>query len=660
MGNSPKALFLVSMSKAAFSPARHGAIKRNIRVAQLVLLFVFGAGQLWAACNTSTLTTTPDSSSFATCWNYAASHGGGSITVLPGSANWTSQPTLDAVRNDIKVQGATASSFSGTAGQSNYAATWNDSSGTCSTGGTCITLSADMALSISTAGSGFVRISGITFIANYPSAPPHGVVHFSPAEGEVGVRFDHNHVLMYPNGLFLDGDGGFGLIDHDEFDDTGAGGGEPVSFGGDFVSGGYLNWQQPLDRGTNQGWYVEADIYTATGSANGFIDRYFGAPNVVVRFNTVKIDGPYKSGLGWGHGLDSGDYRSPISLEVYGNYFDNGSGSTLSLGNTRGGTLLFWGNDLAGPAWTNLDLQYYRCSGVSSAPLWGSVCDSHGSSLHLNWTPVSATATSQASRTVTLNAPNWQPNHSYVCSTSSPCEIAPSANNRDLYNYISTASCVSGGTEPTWTTTFPFGTTGDGTCTWTNVGGNTAASPNPGGAAGFCQENPDTTCTASSSGCTCNRYLDPTGGVPPFRDQPGMGPNQTLTPNYAWLNTGTGTPSPILTSDNSSVVVPNLDYYNYTSSFTGASGVGSGSLSNRPSTCTPGVAYWDTSEGSWNQSGNGFGEGELDICTGTNKWTDGLYVPYTYPDPLEGTSITTTSSPTPPPPDSVNGTVMPQ
>ena len=64
---------------------------------------------------------------------------------------------------------------------------------------------------------------------------------------------------------------------------------------------------------------------------------------------------------------------------------------------------------------------------------------------------------------------------------------------------------------------------------------------------------------------------------------------------------------------------------------------------NRPTTCTTGVGYWATDQGSWNQSGqacvgNGAGagqgcQGELFTCISTNTWSN-TYTPYTYPHPL--------------------------
>lgn len=155
----------------------------------------------------------------------------------------------------------------------------------------------------------------------------------------------------------------------------------------------------------------------------------------------------------------------------------------------------------------------------------------------------------------------------------------------------------------------------------------------------------------------------------PCRDQVGRGPetdpandwpaktttsvfSEALYPGYFWANT-TNSAAPTFATDGSGTisvtnaandampndtstyhVLANRDFYNETASFNGTVGVGAGALSSIPATCTAGVAYWATDQGSWNRSGSG-GQGVLYKCTSTNTWTL-YYTPYTYPHPLQG------------------------
>jgi hypothetical protein len=119
------------------------------------------------------------------------------------------------------------------------------------------------------------------------------------------------------------------------------------------------------------------------------------------------------------------------------------------------------------------------------------------------------------------------------------------------------------------------------------------------------------------------------------------GGHQALEPVYIWNNlrdadTGAGTNYQLssgVVNGASNVIKANRDYYNQTTSFTGASGVGRGSIGTRPGSCTPGVAYWATDEGEWDSTNGSAPDGRLYKCTSANNWTL-FYTPYMYPHPL--------------------------
>lgn len=107
----------------------------------------------------------------------------------------------------------------------------------------------------------------------------------------------------------------------------------------------------------------------------------------------------------------------------------------------------------------------------------------------------------------------------------------------------------------------------------------------------------------------------------------------------------------------------NREYFVGNATFTGAAtvgncatgGVGRGPRSSRPATCTTGVAWWSTDQGSWNRPGvdgpqdADDANGVLDICTATNTWTNAAYVPYPYPHPLARGTAAPAPTPTPTP-----------
>jgi hypothetical protein len=117
-------------------------------------------------------------------------------------------------------------------------------------------------------------------------------------------------------------------------------------------------------------------------------------------------------------------------------------------------------------------------------------------------------------------------------------------------------------------------------------------------------------------------------------------PHQLLEPIYCWNNSVNGTMnSPVATvASPYPTVRENRDYYNYAAPADGtqAVGVGSGTLADRPSKCTPGVGYWATDQNTLYQ------------CSSPNTWKV-YYEPYTYPHPLVSGQPMRTPPGAPPP-----------
>jgi hypothetical protein len=90
------------------------------------------------------------------------------------------------------------------------------------------------------------------------------------------------------------------------------------------------------------------------------------------------------------------------------------------------------------------------------------------------------------------------------------------------------------------------------------------------------------------------------------------------------------------------LIAEDVDVFWQKSSFDGTSGVGCGTLADRPVTCTAGVAYWATEQSCTTIDDANVGahptapiSGTLYKCITPNTWTE-YYTPYTYPHPLRG------------------------
>jgi len=134
----------------------------------------------------------------------------------------------------------------------------------------------------------------------------------------------------------------------------------------------------------------------------------------------------------------------------------------------------------------------------------------------------------------------------------------------------------------------------------------------------------------SSDGSGSNNVINSATGC--NYSSPCAYPRQALEPVYEWADAYTPVPNNPsgIWSESEDEIQNNRDYFLGTSnsgaaiSFNGTTGVGAGVLASRPNTCTTGVAYWVTDQGS---------SGTLYQCSSPNTWTV-YYTPYTYPHPL--------------------------
>ena len=440
------------------------------------------------------------------------------------------------------------------------------------------------------------------------------------------VRVDHCH--FYVNNVGVQYGGALiGVIDHNFFDTgtNGSPGSNAVTNDTAFHNGDGWNgvandanadgsWADGSNFGTNKFVYVEDNFFN-----NGDIGDAHDGGRYVLRFNTItnNADVNHNCGLGtfgnsqmFNHGTTNANGSATRAAEVYWNVFTQplaacGAGGANTAYSLNSGTLLIWQNtvtnyrSVVAIGQTRFDGGTYGqqvppygwgyCGNTNGPSAWDGNTNSGG------YPCIYGPGRGQGDLLAGSFWGVWQANHGYTGQD----QLTDAANHDQLTN----SNCTSGATIPTFNNS--GGTTADGTCTWHDQGlgkHNTALS-------------------------NTVAY-----------------PRQALDPVYAWNNTFTTSPGfpvgSVVANGASPSVTQDQDYYSQFGNsspwagFTGATGVGQGVIASRPATCTTGVAYWATDQGTWNNF-DPTKEGVLYICTATNTWTLS-YTPFTYPYPFAG------------------------
>ena len=482
-----------------------------------------------------------------------------------------------------------------------------------------------------------LRISGIAFRAGSRTTKPNSAAAIHVKDGVVGgslkapcdsLRIDHCHFdRLNQHGIRVDG-WFYGVIDHCQWDtpesrSIAMGLISHSTWGGGSNAKGNGSWADPNYFGTGKFIFLEDNVINNNGHVvtSGALDAENGA-RYVFRHNIVKNTQPVT------HGTETGGYRGARAEEVYNNTFNF---TTLKLGGQllRSGTLLIWGNTYnatsTGDHIRKLtvfreDSATWRAGGAGGNNPWdvndtegnGTNVPGHKPHLYLRGTHAGA----NNSTSLQVNGASWTTDQWVGYSVTNLNQLTPRGG-------FHVCSYVTSNTSDTMS----FAYCGNGPQLKFNTGDKfevyrcLIALDQPGRGKGDLLR-------IASQGSFITYYNTATGGP--------AWPHQLLEPVYCWNNSLNG----VLNSPVATVASPyptvreNRDYYNYAASVGGAQtvGVGSGAIADRPTSCTPGVAYWATNQGGGDATLDGL-HGQLYVCTAPNTWSL-YYKPYTYPHPL--------------------------
>lgn len=447
------------------------------------------------------------------------------------------------------------------------------------------------------------------------TGPTTGFMILNGAGSGNQIRLHHLTISGFGNNhwsIFIQADNLFGVADH-------------ITFSGNFVQfmqighssfggvGGFgdNSWAQPTAFGSANAMFVESSSFESTGLPVTIIDcTAHGGCRYVFRFNTLV------NGFVGHHGTESpGRQRSGRQFEIYANSIE-ARGPTYNISEAlqiRGGVGMIWGNlgfatMGASPGFN----QFIRLSIRRTNSFFSDfgTCDGNGPyDDNDGMTYASGTHTgSNGATTLTDGSKSWTTN-----------QWATDGNPHAVRN-----------TTKGWSSEIDSNTA-------------TTATPIPSEAGEtHIFDNGDSYQIKRAAHCIDQAGIGPGDLLSGNPASPTGWVHQAVEGTYIWMNNVTGASAFIIRW--SRKLLTDRDYYdqasgiqtNSTTPFNGTTGVGWGTLANRPTTCTTGRAYFRTTSGTdWNNGSNALytGDGVLDKCTSTNTWTT-TYTPFTFPHPL--------------------------
>ena len=544
-------------------------------------------GNVQAACTGSspTWTCSADSTSAEINACITSATSGDTINVSAGTGIWSTQITIPS-NKAIWLKGAGSDQ-------------------------TIITLGAENALRIGN-GTGDNTGSRISNFGFYSSTAATFIFIY----GAVDWRIDHNIFdwteywdINRGNGSFVSFQGSgssggsvpYGVVDNNIIKDAKI---VPVGRGASAPYLGYANitWARPFAWGIDKDGksiYVEDNtIYKRSGNP---IDSNYGG-EYVFRYNNV--DDASNTLV---HGVQ-GSNRAGRYWEIYGNDYNRTSVSFYTQFRARAGTGVFFYNRVDGnqPSSNNFLLDVERASGSKD---FTGLCD--GSS-------------------------PWDGNAGLPTAPGYPCrDQIGRVNDDSLWQVFNVTACSDNGSGKVRMTATGHDLTASDTKVMVLSGGTSGCG------SGFANTHAVLGYGANYVDIDLD-YTGPLVGGPAIIS--GHPSTQPLKPAYEWVNQNVPYSSLMhfalhFPATESNYIVADRDFYNYTTSFNGTSGVGCGTLASRPATCTTGVGYWATNQSCTDLTGMvGTNpadpiSGTLYKCTATDTWTS-YYTPYTYPHPL--------------------------